>query len=292
MTMRSGSSAAAPAGTLSAFQRLCLLAGAVIFGLIVLGGVVRATDSGLGCPDWPRCHGSFIPQWEKHTLIEYSHRLTASVAGLLVLAVAVAAWRAYRRVPAVLYPATLAFALLILQAGLGGLAVINELPPEIVTVHLGLALAILTLIGLTLLASVNLSRPIPRPAVLPQGKDAFGRLALLASGATLALGLVLLVLAWRGWRERARAPFEAAVAGLALGLYVLQALVGAANIWTRLADEASAAHLALGTLLWLVLAFLNGHVHCLYELRALSGQAAPRPGPSAGPGQGLAGAPR
>lgn len=340
MTMRSGSSAAAPAGTLSAFQRLCLVAGAVIFGLIVLGGVVRATDSGLGCPDWPRCHGSFIPQWEKHTLIEYSHRLTASVAGLLVLAVAVAAWRAYRRVPAVLYPATLAFALLILQAGLGGLAVVNELPPEIVTVHLGLALAILTLIGLTLLASVNLSRPIPRPAVLPQGKDAFGRLALLASGATLALmlvgayvagagyglacsgwplcndevvpsagaasvqvhfahrllalalGLVLLVLAWRGWRERARAPFEAAVAGLALGLYVLQALVGAANIWTRLADEASAAHLALGTLLWLVLAFLNGHVHRLYELRALSGQAAARPGPSAGPGQGLAGAPR
>src|SRR3972149_4847126 len=224
----------------------------------------------------------------------------AAPAGTLVLAGAAAAWRAYRRVPAVLYPATLAFALLILQAGLGGLAVVNELPPEIVTVHLGLALAILTLIGLTLLASVNLSRPIPRPAVLPQGKDAFGRLALLASGATLALMLVGAYvagagygLACSGWplcndevvpsagaasaqdpfahrllalalgrappvlsrrgrgaagRARAAAPCEAAVAGVVVGLSGWSAPGAAANIWTRLAVEVSAAHLALGTL--------------------------------------------
>src|SRR3989304_6148525 len=118
--MRGDSSAAASAGTLSAFQRLCILTCAVIFGLIVLGGVVRASDSGLGCPAWPRCHGSLVPRWEKHTLIEYSHRLTASVAGLLVLAVAVAAWRAYRRVPAGLYPATLSLALMLVGAYVAG----------------------------------------------------------------------------------------------------------------------------------------------------------------------------
>ena len=46
---------------------------------ISLGGIVRITDSGLGCPDWPLCHGKLLPPLELHTLIEYSHRLSASV---------------------------------------------------------------------------------------------------------------------------------------------------------------------------------------------------------------------
>ena len=45
-------------------------------GQVTLGGVVRLTDSGLGCPDWPLCHGKLIPPAEFHTLIEYSHRKT------------------------------------------------------------------------------------------------------------------------------------------------------------------------------------------------------------------------
>src|SRR5688500_7861489 len=101
---------------MTGYQRLCLLTSAVVFGLIVLGGIVRATDSGLGCPDWPRCHGSFMPRCETATLIEYSHRLTASIAGLLVLAILVWTWRSYRRVPALLYPAILTFVLLLFQA--------------------------------------------------------------------------------------------------------------------------------------------------------------------------------
>ncbi len=318
--MHSESAAAAPDGTPVPFLRLCLLTCAVIFGLIVLGGVVRATDSGLGCPDWPRCHGSFIPKWEKHTLIEYSHRLTASVAGLLGFAVLVWAWHAYRRVPAIVYPATLAFALLLLQAGLGGVAVLSDLPPEIVAVHLGMALAILSLLGIVATAAFALRRPLPRPDV----SRAFRRLALLASATTLALmlvgayvagagyglacsgwplcngqllpnagaasvqlsfhhrllaltlGLVLVALAWAGWRSRQRTPLEAALAGLALVLFAAQALVGAANIWTRLAEEASAGHLALATLLWVVLAVLNIRVHALHELLPISRGAAPR----------------
>ena len=51
-----------------------------------IGGVVRITESGLGCPDWPLCHGRIIPPFDAATLIEYSHRLMASVVGLLVLA--------------------------------------------------------------------------------------------------------------------------------------------------------------------------------------------------------------
>ena len=171
---------------MTGFQRLCIITCAVIFGLIVLGGVVRHTDSGLGCPDWPRCHGSFIPRWEKATLIEYSHRLTASVAGLLVLGVLIGAWKQYRRVPAITYPATLAFLFLLVQAGLGGAAVLNELPPEIVAVHLTMALVILTLL-LVITATTFALRKTPSRLDVSRG---FGRLALAASATTIVLAVV------------------------------------------------------------------------------------------------------
>jgi len=283
------------------FQRLCLLTGFVVFGLIVLGGVVRATDSGLGCPDWPRCHGSFIPKWEKHTLIEYSHRLVASVAGFLVLGIAVWAWRSYRRTPAVLLPAALMLALIVVQAGLGGAAVLNDLPPEIVVIHLGMALTILSTLLVVLHTSFDLSRPLARlaagPAVRGSALAALAVAFLLmlvgayvagadyglacsgwplcngevvpgAGGASvqvhfihrllaLLLGLTLVAGLWSAWRERRRSGTVLLFAGGALAVYAVQALIGAANIWTELADEVSAAHLAFAELLWVLLAVFN-----------------------------------
>src|SRR5437762_573185 len=146
-------------------QRLSLAALIAVFALIVVGVTVRATNSGLGCPEWPRCNGSFIPQWDKHTLIEYSHRLTATVTGLIVLALAISAWRSYRRVPAVLYPATTALLLVVLQAGLGGATVLHELPPELVALHLGLAMTIVALLMVTAMAAFAATEDIPRPPV-------------------------------------------------------------------------------------------------------------------------------
>ncbi|MPZ49565.1 MAG: hypothetical protein GEU75_09760 [Dehalococcoidia bacterium] len=302
---------------MTGFQKLCIVTCVIIFGLIILGGVVRATDSGLGCPDWPRCHGSFIPKWEKHTLIEYSHRLTASIAGLLVLSVVVVAGRSYRRVPAILYPSIAALALLLVQAGLGGAAVLNDLPPEVVAVHLGTAITILTLLLIITTAAFAVTKPMERLHASRQ----FGRLSLLALALTLplmligsyvsgadyglacngwplcngevfpsadaasvqihfmhrllaaVLGAVLLALAWVGWRHRRSVPFVTAFSLLALGVYVIQAMLGAANVWTELSGEVSGAHLAFATLLWCVLAVLNIRVHRLHQLLPL----APRP---------------
>jgi heme A synthase len=294
---------------MTGFQRLCLVTCVVVFGLIILGGVVRATDSGLGCPDWPRCHGSFVPRWEKHTLIEYSHRLTASVAGVLVLAILVWAWRSYRRVPALLYPAVAAFALLLVQGGLGGAAVLNDLPPEIVAVHLGTALAILSLLLLITYTAFALGR---ERELFPAAPTA-GRVAMLTAALTFPLLIVGSYvagagygLACSGWplcnnelfpstdatsvqvvfmhRLLAlltglallallfilmRSPSTAAVRQLAiaaLAVFGLQSLVGAANVWTELAEGVSGAHLALATLLWVLLALLNIRVHRLYDL--------------------------
>ncbi|MFP6565690.1 MAG: COX15/CtaA family protein [Dehalococcoidia bacterium] len=121
------------------FQIVVVAAILAAFGQVTLGGVVRVTDSGLGCPDWPLCHGQLIPPFEVATLIEYSHRLSASVLSLLVLGTTTMAWFYYRDRRWVFVPSLLAFALVLIAAGLGGATVLTELDWWFVLFHLGVA---------------------------------------------------------------------------------------------------------------------------------------------------------
>ena len=110
------------------------------FGLIILGGVVRVTDSGLGCPDWPACHGGIFPPLETKAIIEYSHRITASfLVGPLILFLFIASWMRYRQEKWILVPASVAFVLVIAQAMLGGATVLAELPGATIMAHLAVA---------------------------------------------------------------------------------------------------------------------------------------------------------
>ena len=102
------------------FQRLLLVTIAATFVLVVIGGTVRATDSGLGCPDWPTCHGKLIPSADKHTIIEYSHRTAASVVGVLFLGVTFFTFKTERRNKLVFWLAFTAGVLLAVQIILGG----------------------------------------------------------------------------------------------------------------------------------------------------------------------------
>ena len=120
----------------AAFRGVALAALIAAFAQVTLGGVVRVTDAGLGCPDWPLCHGRIIPPFDLATLIEYSHRLSASVVGILVLTTAVLGWAVYRGVGWVVVPSVLGLVLVIVAAALGGVTVLTELAWEWVLVHL------------------------------------------------------------------------------------------------------------------------------------------------------------
>ncbi len=129
-----------PSDRIQTIFRIVVVASIVAaFGQVTLGGVVRVTNSGLGCPDWPLCHGQIIPPFNTATLIEYSHRLSASVLGLLVVANTAIAWIHFRAVRPVIYPAIAALALVIAAAILGGITVLTELAWWGVLIHLGIA---------------------------------------------------------------------------------------------------------------------------------------------------------
>ena len=129
----------------SRFARLAAAAAAATYLLIVAGGLVRATDSGLGCPDWPLCFGDWVPPAEFHAWIEHTHRLIAAVAvGPLVGLTALVTVFSSRRTDRVLLIAAVTAGVLVIgQSLLGGLVVILRLPAELVTAHLGMALVVL-----------------------------------------------------------------------------------------------------------------------------------------------------
>ena len=157
------------------------------FALVVLGGVVRVTGSGLGCPDWPLCYGKVLPPLEFTAILEYSHRFVASaVVGPLIIATTVTIWIGYRGEPWLTIPSVLAIVLLIGQALLGAVTVLQELPGEIVAAHLAVAEALLAC--LVLIAVVAFKGPlVGREAGTPS--DRFPALALWS---VLAVYLLIL----------------------------------------------------------------------------------------------------
>ncbi len=173
------------------FQKLAVTTTVSTLVLIVWGGVVRATGSGDGCPDWPTCFGSWIPRWEYHTLIEYVHRALGVVSGLLAVALAVVGVvelvRARRGRPTdtprgAVWMAVALVPLFGVQGALGGAVVNSELDPAVVTLHFGLAMIVLgVLVAATTLAFEGDARA---------GDRGFARLAIVAAVATFALLLV------------------------------------------------------------------------------------------------------
>jgi cytochrome c oxidase assembly protein subunit 15 len=145
----------------SSFQRLALWTTATTYFLILVGGLVRASGAGLGCPDWPRCFGGWVPPMSAAELpaqfdpsqfnptlmwTEYLNRLLGVTVGILIFATAVSAWRHYRREPRILWTTIAAVLLTGFQGWLGGRVVAHELAAWIVTVHMIVALVIVQML--------------------------------------------------------------------------------------------------------------------------------------------------
>ena len=134
-------------------QSLTIIAIIAAVGQVTLGGVVRATGSGLGCPDWPLCYGSIIPPLNSAALIEYSHRFSGSVLGILVFALAIVSLLRYRFDRWIVIPATSAAALVLVAGGLGALTVVTELEWWLRLLHLGVAEMIICCLAIAFVAS-------------------------------------------------------------------------------------------------------------------------------------------
>ncbi len=113
--------------------------------ILVMGSIVTNTGSGQGCGNsWPFCHGQIIPGTITMAgLIEYSHRITSSVDGLLVLALTVGTWLLYRGDFRAKFLAVMSFFFVVLQGALGALTVVYEgtyVKLWLLSVHFGLSL--------------------------------------------------------------------------------------------------------------------------------------------------------
>ena len=265
------------------YATLAWTAAGATYLLIVLGGIVRITGSGMGCGDhWPVCNGRLFPPLDDlQTLIEWTHRLVAAIVSLLVAGLAAYSWwlRNGARSTALKDnepPSTLGYAalvLLIVQVLLGAVTVKLELPAWTVILHLGTAMA---LFAVLLLAARGLpltpgSRPGFVGLILTLLTVLLGALVANLGAATACLGfplcngqiipagnylqyvhwthrllayaLVVTVAVW-AIRSRRSGPW------LILGLIALQIAIAVVMVWLGLPRELQAAHLAVGTAVW------------------------------------------
>ena len=281
------------------FQRLALATLLTTLALVTIGVIVRATDSGLGCPDWPLCHGLLLPALDDtKAWIEWIHRGVAVVVGFEVLGLAALAVRDHRDRPSILWPSVAAVVLVGFQAWLGRETVRLGNSGESVTAHLAAAM---TLVAVLVYITVRAGYP-----ARVGGRGASQRFTLLAAFGALAtfalllfgshvtatdsalifpdwplmggmlvppltdltaahvlhrwvavvVGLIVLVIAVAAWRTERQHP---AIVRLAVGaalLFGIQVIVGGAQVLTRLAPWTQTLHLALGAVIWALMAGL------------------------------------
>ena len=292
--------APAPVDTLRWVRRWGWATLAANVGLVVTGGAVRLTGSGLGCPTWPRCTDeSFTPHgaMDVHSAIEFGNRMLTFVLVAIAVGTFVAAWRSGRRD---LTRLTLLLALGIpAQAVIGGITVLTDLNPWVVSFHLMCSLAIIAVAvlflrridrpdadpvrdAISLLATVTYavgwavlyvgtvvtgSGPHAGDADAPRnGLDPLQVSQLHADLVFLLLGLSLaLVLVLRG-QPGARAAYLAALAVLVVEL--AQGAVGFAQYFTDLPEILVGVHMLGAAVLTASL------THALLEIRERAGRGA------------------
>ncbi len=264
--------------------------------LMTIGAFVRASESGLGCPDWPTCHGQLVAGGH-HAMIEELHRWVAAVLVVGVVGLALMVVRGYRRERRLTRPVVWMLALLALQVVLGGVTVLLKNIAWTVVAHYGGAAL---LVGSITLVAVRLAFPDAAPAL----RDSFSWLigwfaalsfGLLLAGSTLAntgsdsacgkgfplcngsllpssnhlvvtayvhrvwAGVLLVLALWvlfRSRRDRAGVAPIELAAGVVAVLYLVQAALGFLIVGVSDSRATEVLHSSIGSLTWLALATL------------------------------------
>lgn len=189
------------------FKRLVIFTTLLTFGLIMLGAYVRLSDAGLGCPDWPGCYGKLTPkmaaehiadavaeQGGEHGPVsmhkawkEMVHRYIASFLGLLIIAIAVMAWKKREELGQSPTLATALVGVVCLQGAFGAWTVTMLLKPAIVTGHLIGGMTVLGLLVWLWLRQTSPARTVA-PVHDTRGLLWLARLGLVVVCAQIILG--------------------------------------------------------------------------------------------------------
>jgi cytochrome c oxidase assembly protein subunit 15 len=298
--------------TPGAYRRVTLAAVIALSLIVVTGGAVRLTGSGLGCPDWPTCTGHrIVAAWSLHPMIEFTNRvITVAVTAAVVAAVLGALVRRPRRRDLVWLSSGLVAGVLA-QIVLGGLTVLYKLDPPWVMGHFVLSFAVL---ADAVVLHYRAGRPdTPARPVVSRDLVRLGRLVLATVGVVVILGtavtgsgphsgdihakrlpfhfqgvaelhssvvmvLVGLTIASLFALHHAHAPADVQRrARIVLGVIAAQAAIGYTQYFTRVPAALVAVHLAGATVLWIaVLRYNLGlFVHPAPEGRPLDEQVVP-----------------
>ena len=143
------------------FKKFALSSTISTYLLIFIGGLVRVSGAGLGCPDWPKCFGRWIPPLTRDHLplefnaatfnftlawIEYINRLAGMITGFLILITAILAIKNFRKNKQILIPAILAAVFVAFQGWYGSIVVKSQLSPLAISIHMLIALIVVSLL--------------------------------------------------------------------------------------------------------------------------------------------------
>jgi heme A synthase len=117
---------------------------------ISLGGFVRVSGSGLGCPDWPLCYGKLIPPMNYTTLIEWGHRTSGVILGTLIIISTILVWIKKRNDYLLIFTISATLITVVIVGLIGGIIVLSELDPRIRTIHLFFSQLVILLLGISL----------------------------------------------------------------------------------------------------------------------------------------------
>jgi heme a synthase len=188
----------------SLFRRFNLITIGTVYFLILAGGVVRCTGSGMGCPDWPKCFGTWVPPTEvsqlpanykekynvqghdaefnvTKTWIEYVNRLLGALTGVFILGMFVYSIPFFKEDKQVFYFSLLSVLIVGFQGWLGAKVVSSYLSPVMISLHMALAMV---LIGVLWYVYFRASKTIWFSGTLFDGLRPYKRWMWLLGGAT------------------------------------------------------------------------------------------------------------